>query len=65
MVERETAVEIGTAVAGVLAFIVAIVAVGLSSGGPRLSGTAAYGLVGSILLFILLMTVAGFWLATR
>jgi hypothetical protein len=65
MVERETAVEIGTAVAGVLTFIVALVAVGLSAGGPSLSGSAAYGLVGAVLLFILLMSAAGFWLATR
>lgn len=65
MVERETALEIGTAVVGVLAFIVAVVAVGLSSGGASLSGTAGYGLVGAILLFIVLMMVAGFWLSTR
>ncbi len=64
MIERETAVEIAVSSAGVLLFLVAVIAVSATYG-AELAGAGTFALVGAMVLFILFMSAAGYYLAVR
>ncbi|MFB6163687.1 MAG: transporter [Haloarculaceae archaeon] len=65
-IERETAVEAGASVLAVLVFIAAVVVVGqLYETADGLSQTGGLAVVGTILLFVLVMTVVGYWFANQ
>jgi hypothetical protein len=59
--ERETLVETAVSIVAVGLFLVVIVAVGVLY--PALSGPGPLALIGSIVFFVVVMTVAGYWLA--
>lgn len=63
-VERDTLIEAGVAVLSVLIFI-AIMVAGVSNGGSGLDQTGAYTVVGSIVAFVVVMSILGYWLSTR
>ena len=62
-VERETLVEVVVAVVAVAVFIVILLAMGVVFSTSGFSGTGGLALVGTIALFVVVMTIAGFWLA--
>ena len=66
-IERETVVEAGVSFAAVLVFIATVVAVGMTFGtdGGNLSGTGGLAVLGAVGLFIVVMTLVGYWLSFR
>lgn len=65
MPDRETIVETSVAVVAVLSFIAIMVVFGSSGQNNELARVDAFGLVGSIVFFIAVMALAGYWLANR
>lgn len=63
-VERETLVEAGTATAVVGLFVAVMVVAGTMST-EGLSPTGAYTVIGGIVAFVLVMSIAGYWLTLR
>lgn len=59
--ERETLVEAVVSAVAVGLFVVVIVAVGFLY--PNLTGAGPLALIGSIVFFVLIMALAGYWLA--
>lgn len=64
-IERETLVEVVVSFLSVGGFIAGVLFVGLSYGEGGLGQQGAFVLVGLIVAFILVMTVAGYWLSAR
>ena len=64
-IEQDTLVEIGVSALGVGLFIGGAVLIGLVFSDGGLAGQGAIALVGLIVVFILVMTMAGYWLSTR
>jgi hypothetical protein len=63
--ERDTAREIALAVLGVAVFVGGLLVVGSRYDGQGLSGTGSYALVGVLAVFLVVMTLSGYWLSTR
>lgn len=64
--EREDVVEIAIAVGAVGLFIVALAVVGAQYGTPNVIGPeGALPLLGTVVLFIVVMAIAGFYLAEK
>lgn len=64
--ERETAIEAAVSIGAVVLFVITIVWIGATeSAGASLSEFGALALVGSIVLFVLVMTGVGYFLAGR
>ena len=61
-VERETVIEAGVATVAVGAFVAALLAIGASLG-DGLTGMGAYAVIASMVGFVLLMAVVGYWLS--
>ena len=61
--DRETLTEVAVSSVAVGLFLVVLVVVGLVY--PDLAGAGGLALVGSIVLFVLVMAGAGYWLAGR
>lgn len=61
-IDRETLVEIAVSTAATIVFVVAIVAIGSSSGAANLTSDGAIGIVAAIFGFIVLMTLVGIFL---
>lgn len=59
--ERETILEIVVSAAAVGIFVALIVAIGATY--PTLAGQGAFALIGSIVLFVLVMAGVGYWLS--
>ena len=64
-VERETLIEIAVSGLAVGGFILAVAFVGMAFGDGGLSQQGALALVGLIVVFILGMAAAGYWLSGR
>lgn len=65
-IERDTVVEAGVSVAAVFAFIAAVVVVGTTyRTNGDITGTGGLAILGAIVFFIALMTVVGYWFATK
>jgi len=64
-IEQDTLVEIGISALGVGLFIVGVVVIGLLYADGGLAGQGAQALIGLMVLFILVMTFAGYWLSGR
>jgi hypothetical protein len=64
-IERETLVEVVVSFVSVGGFIAGVLFVGQSYGEGGLNQQGALVLVGLIVAFILVMTVAGYWLSAR
>lgn len=64
-VERELVIETAVSVFGVGLFIALLVIVGLQFSRDGLTETGAYGVIGAIVVFVLVMTGVGYWLSTR
>jgi hypothetical protein len=64
-IDREMLIQIGVSLVGVGVFIGAIVLIGVFFADNGLTEQGALGLVGSIILFILVMTALGYWLSAR
>ncbi|MFB6254563.1 MAG: hypothetical protein ABEI06_08140 [Halobacteriaceae archaeon] len=64
MVEQETVIEVVVAIVGVLTFIVPTIVAGIVTG-QELADLGAYIITGGIVLFLVFMTVMGYWLSTR
>lgn len=63
-IERETLMEAGVSLAGVLVFTVAAIIIGLTFKAENgLSGTGGLAIIGSIVLFIVVMSGIGLWLS--
>ncbi len=65
-IERETVVEAGVSFVAVLVFIAAVMGVGMTFGtNGDLSGTGGLAVLGAVGLFIVVMTLVGYWLSFR
>jgi hypothetical protein len=65
-IERETVVEAGVSAAAVALFIVAVLLVGTTFRvNGHLSGTGGLAVLGAMLLFIVVMSGIGYWLALQ
>lgn len=65
-IERETLVEIVVSVGAVGLFVAAIITIGVTFGEEgHLDEAGGLALVGAIALFIVLMTVVGYWFSGR
>jgi hypothetical protein len=65
-IERETVVEAGVSFAAVLVFIAAVAVVGTTFGTDNgLSGTGGLAVLGAVVLFVVVMTLVGYWLSFR
>jgi len=64
-IEQDTLVEIGVSLLGVGLFIVGVIVIGLFLADGGLAGQGAQALIGLMVLFILVMTLAGYWLSGR
>lgn len=64
-IERETVVEAAVSLAGVGSFIVLLVFIGLQFNNRGLTETGGLALIAAIVLFVVVMTVIGYWLAGR
>lgn len=64
MVERETVVEAGVALVGVVLFYVIVIG-GASVAGSDLGQSGALAVVAGIVVFIVSMAGAGWWLSTQ
>lgn len=64
-VDRETKIEVAVSLVAVGIFIAAVLVVGAATEAGGMGATGAYALIGLIVLFILLMTAAGYWLSGR
>lgn len=62
-IDREMLIQIGVSLVGVGVFIVAIILIGLFYTDNGLTEQGALGLIGSIIVFILVMTALGYWLS--
>jgi hypothetical protein len=65
MVDKETRREILTGVGSVGLFIALLAWVGATYGNGSLTQTGALAVVGVIVLFVLLMTGVGYWMAQQ
>ena len=63
--EQDTLVEIGVSLLGVGLFIVGVVVIGMLFADGGLAGQGAQALIGLMVLFIIVMTLAGYWLSGR
>lgn len=59
-VERETIIEVAVAVAAVGAFVTVLLLIGWSFGNG-LNGTGALAVIGSMVGFVILMALVGYW----
>ena len=64
-VEREMVIETVVSVLGVGLFIGLLVLAGLLYNQNGLTETGAFAIIGSIVLFVLVMTGVGYWLSAR
>ena len=64
-IEQETLLEIGVSALGVGLFIVGVVLIGLLYTDGGLADQGAVALIGLMVVFILVMTIAGYWLSGR
>ncbi|MFB6083363.1 MAG: hypothetical protein ABEJ94_03865 [Halorientalis sp.] len=63
-IERETVVEAGVSFAAVLVFVAAVVVVGMIFGTDgSLTGTGGLAVLGAVALFVVVMTLVGYWLS--
>lgn len=63
--ERDTVREIIVSTAAVVLFVAAVVVIGATYTKESLSSQGALALVGTIIAFVLLMGVVGFWLSRQ
>lgn len=63
--EQETLLEIGVSVVAVVLFVAAVMVVGATNGGDQLTSHGATLVVGTVVAFIVLMTLVGVFLDRR
>lgn len=69
--ERDALAETAVGIGGVLFFVAAIVVIGVrytvepAEGGQLLTETGAYGIIGAIAAFVVVMSALGVWLSRR
>lgn len=64
-IERETVIETAVSLVGVGSFILMLIVIGLLYNNGGLSGQGGFALIAAILLFVVIMSVIGYWLAGR
>lgn len=65
VLDREMVTQTVAAVIGVVIFVTAIVIIGIVAGDQGLTTTGGFGVIAALGLFIIVMSVIGYWLSGR